>query len=352
MLFMKKLISIILGFILLHACHTEENYTIVPTVIPLQIPSNFPEIEYNLENNPLTEEGVALGKKLFYEGRLASDGIISCGFCHEQASAFTHHGHTISHGIDGNFGFRNAQPIQNLAFFSEFTWDGAAIHLDLQPIIPITSDFEMGETIPSVIQKLNSYPEYRILFKNAFEDAEATPERLLKALSQFMVTMISGNAKYDKVIRKEGNVNFTNLENMGFVIFKNKCASCHSGALFTDKSYRNNGIPFNKKFPEEEGRKRVSGFEDDFYKFRVPSLRNTEMTFPYMHDGRFGTLEDVLDFYTDGMSENGGKIDPLLTKQDGSLGIDLSQEDKIALIAFLKTLTDNTFLNDKRFAEF
>ncbi|WP_298762736.1 cytochrome c peroxidase [uncultured Polaribacter sp.] len=350
---MKNLFLISLGFLLLFSCtKEEEEYVKIPTNINLKIPSNFPDIVYDLSKNPLTEEGVALGKKLFYEGRLASDGIISCGFCHEQASAFTHHGHTTSHGVDGKTGFRNAQPIQNLAFFSEFTWDGAAIHLDLQPIIPITSDFEMNETIPSVISKLSSYKEYDILFSNAFGDAEVTSERLLKALSQFMVTMISGDSKYDKVVRKEENEAFTVKEEKGFQIFNNTCASCHSGALFTDKSYRNNGIPVNPRFPEEEGRKRVSGFAEDFYKFRVPSLRNTEMSFPYMHDGRFGTLEDVLNFYTDGMVENGSEVDPILRKANGNLGIDLTQEDKENVIAFLKTLTDNTFLNDERFAEF
>lgn len=350
---MRTYSLIILGVLLFSSCmNQEEEYVQIPNNINLKIPANFPEMEYDLSKNPLTEQGVALGKMLFYEGRLASDGIISCGFCHEQASAFTHHGHTTSHGVDGKTGFRNAQPIQNLAFFSEFTWDGAAIHLDLQPIIPITSDFEMNETIPSVISKLSSYKEYDSMFSNAFGDKEVTSERILKALSQFMVTMISGDSKYDKVIRKEENAQFTLKEQKGYETFNNKCASCHSGALFTDKSYRNNGIPVNPRFPEEEGRKRVSGFADDFYKFRVPSLRNTEMSLPYMHDGRFGTLEDVLNFYTDGMVENGSTVDPILRKADGSLGIDLTAKEKQHVIAFLKTLTDNTFLNDKRFAEF
>ena len=349
---MKKTVLLFLITSLFFSCSKQDEYITIPKNITLTIPNNFPELEYNLENNPLTEEGVALGKKLFYEGRLSSDGIISCGFCHEQASAFTHHGHTISHGVDGKKGFRNTQPIQNLAFFTEFTWDGAAIHLDLQPIIPITSEVEMNETIPSVLAKLSSYPEYEPLFSNAFGDAEITSERMLKALSQFMITMISGNSKYDKVVRNEGNTTFSNIENKGLKIFKNKCATCHSGALFTDKTYRNNGVPYNTKFPEEEGRKRVSGYESDFYKFRVPSLRNVALSFPYMHDGRFGTLEDVLNFYSDGMTENGGIVDPLLVKKDGSLGIDLTSDEKTALIAFLNTLTDNTFLNDERFAEY
>lgn len=349
---MKKIILFFLAICTLISCDKEDVYTAVPNYIDLQIPSNFPDLEYDLSKNPLTNEGVALGKKLFYEGRLASDNIIACGFCHEQASAFTHHGHTVSHGVDGATGFRNTQPIQNLAFFTEFTWDGAAIHLDLQPIIPITSEVEMNETIPSVLAKLSSYAEYEQLFTNAFGDAEVTSERMLKALSQFMITMISSNSKYDKVVRNEENATFTTEESKGLEIFNNKCATCHSGALFTDKTYRNNGVPYNTKFPEEEGRKRVSGYESDFYKFRVPSLRNVALSFPYMHDGRFGTLEDVLNFYSNGMTENGGIVDPLLVKNDGSLGIDLTSDEKTALITFLNTLTDNTFINDERFAEY
>ncbi len=350
---MKQILFILIGLSLISSCREEEVYVPVPTPVDLEIPTNFPDVEYNFENNTLTEEGIALGKKLFYEGRLAKDNIIACGFCHEQASAFTHHGHRISHGVDGNEGFRNTQPIQNLAFFSEFTWDGAAIHLDLQPIVPITSDFEMGETLPSVVKKIAAESEYSTLFRNAFGDEEVTSERILKALSQFMLSVISSNSKYDKVVRNEENTSFTEKEAKGFQLFKNNCASCHSGALFTDKTYRNNGIPINPKFAaDEEGRKRVTGAAEDFYKFRVPSLRNIAVTFPYMHDGRFRTLESVLDFYTDGMTENGGGIDPLLIKADGSFGIDLTEIEKAQIIAFLQTLTDYEFLNDKRFAEF
>lgn len=350
---MKTAIYILASFFIFSSCSQEEEYIVIPTPVSLEIPSNFPDVAYNFENNALTEEGIALGKKLFYEGKLAKDNVISCGFCHEQNSGFTHHGHTISHGIDGNEGFRNTQPTQNLAFFTEFGWDGASIHLELQPIIPITSEFEMGETLTSVVDKLAAESEYSSLFSNAFGDDEVTSERILKALAQFMVTKISANSKYDKVVRQEENTSFTTIEAKGFQLFNNKCASCHSGALFTDKTYRNNGIPVNPKFAEdEEGRKRVTGLEEDFYKFRVPSLRNIAVTFPYMHDGRFGTLENVLDFYADGMTENGGIVDTSLRKEDGSLGIALSETDKEAIIAFLKTLTDNTFLNDKRFAEF
>ncbi|WP_298534485.1 cytochrome c peroxidase [uncultured Algibacter sp.] len=351
---MKKTILIIAFICSLWSCSDDDNEAYIPGPMALEVeqPSNFPEIKYALEANTPTDAGFELGKKLFYEGNLSSSGIISCGFCHEQASAFTHHGHTISHGENGLEGFRNTQPIQNLAFFDEFTWDGAAIHLDLQPIIPITAEVEMNETIPSVLEKLENLPEYPQLFEKAFGTTEINSERMLKALSQFMVMMVSANSKYDKVMRQEEGEPFTSLEQTGLTLFKSKCASCHATDLFSDQSYRNNGIPYNPKHIEEKGRQRVSGYESDFYKFRVPSLRNIEMTFPYMHDGRFGTLEAVLNFYSDGMVENGGEVDEQLKKADGSLGIHLNTNEKEAIIAFLKTLTDNEFLNDKRFAEF
>ncbi|MDC6364434.1 MULTISPECIES: cytochrome-c peroxidase [Flavobacteriaceae] len=334
------------------ACNndTEVVYT-EPTPVELSIPSNFPEVLYDFESNPLTEEGIALGKALFYEGALSSTGIVSCGFCHEQTSAFTHHGHTISHGVNGHEGTRNAQPLHNLAFYEEFTWDGAAIHLDLQPIIPITSEVEMNETIPNVLSKLGADDKYPDMFFKAFGDEEINSERMLKALSQFMLTLVSGNSKYDKYVRSEEEGSLTQQEMAGMQTFKQKCTTCHKGELFTDQSYRNNGLPLNSKYPDEEGRKRVTGYEQDFYKFKVPDLRNVELSFPYMHDGRFGSLEAVLNFYTDGMVDN-GNVDASLKKEDGTFGITLTEEEKENIISFLKTLTDNEFINDKRFSEY
>ncbi len=340
-----------LGILGLACSEDTAEYTAVPTPVALEIPANFPTPKYNFEANPLTEEGIALGKALFYDGQLSSTGVVSCGFCHEQAFSFTHHGHTISHGVNGLEGSRNAQPLHNLAFAKEFNWDGAAIHLDLQPIIPITAEVEMDETIPNVLSKLKASPEYPKLFCAAFGTDSITSEYMLKALSQFMLQMVSGNSKYDKYSRGEEGVTLTTTELAGEKLFASKCASCHAGSLFTDQSYRNNGLPFNTRFPEEKGRMRVTGYEDDFYKFKVPSLRNVAVSFPYMHDGRFGTLEAVLDFYASGMVAN-GNVDPSLVKEDGSLGIALTETEKIELIQFLKTLTDNEFLQDPRFAEF
>ncbi|MDH7446274.1 cytochrome-c peroxidase [Aquimarina sp. 2201CG14-23] len=314
------------------------------------IPSNFPEPSYNVTLNPPTEKGFELGKKLFYDGRLSSDGVISCGFCHIQDFAFTHHTHIVSHGVNGALGTRNAQPLHNLAFMKEFTWDGAAIHLDLQPIIPITAEVEMNESFSGIIKKLEEQPEYVTLFSEAFEDQKINSENLLKALSQFMIMMISSNSKYDKIERDEGSV-FTTDESAGFELFKSKCASCHSGTLFTDQSYRNNGLSIDPQY-NDIGRNRVTGLTSDLYKFKVPTLRNIELTFPYMHDGRLKTLMDVLDHYSDGMVDS-ETLDPVFKNPDGTtLGIALTDEEKQQIISFLKTLTDDDFVNDNRFSEF
>ncbi|WP_313791520.1 cytochrome-c peroxidase [Lacinutrix neustonica] len=310
----------------------------------------FRETTYNLENNPLTEAGFELGKKLFYEGKLSSNNAIACAFCHEQAFAFTHHGHNLSHGVNGGIGFRNAQPIQNLAYQSTFMWDGAATHLDLQPIIPITSALEMGESLSHVIEKLSSDLYYQEQFERAFDDGEINTENMLKALSQFMLMMVSSNSKYDKFIRNEDDTTLSSLELDGLSTFETKCAGCHATDLFTDQEFRNNGLSINPQL-NDKGRFNVGNNPNDLYKFRVPSLRNIEVSYPYMHDGRFATIEAVLEFYNSGITDN-GNVDSILQKRDGTYGITLSNYEKESLTAFLKTLTDYEFLNDERFAEF
>lgn len=312
-------------------------------------PSNFPPMVYNVDENPPTQFGFELGKKLFYDGRLSANGFISCGFCHEQRFSFTHHGHQFSHGIDDKEGTRNTPSIANMAFFSEFAWDGATNHLDLFPIIPITNDVEMGETMTGVLQKLQADSEYKKAFDAAFEEGGINHENFLKALAQFMVMMVSYNSKYDKYVRHEDGGSLTDQELKGLSIFQQKCASCHTTNLFSDGSFRNNGLPPNPIL-NDLGRAEVSGSTSDNYKFKVPSLRNVALTAPYMHDGRFGSLESVLNFYQNGVQDS-PTLDPLLKTEDG-LGILLNNSEKQALIAFLGTLTDNEFIADKRFAEY
>ena len=327
----------------------DDSMMVTNPLLDFTVPSNFPDATYSIAQNPPTEKGFELGKKLFYDGQLASDGVVSCGFCHIQSFAFTHHTHITSHGVDGQIGTRNAQPLHNLAFMNEFTWDGAATFLDTQPIIPITSDVEMNETVSNVISKLAADDEYPTLFAEAFGSEGVNADRLFKALSQFMVMMVSANSKFDKLERGEA-VTFTDQENAGRAVFDTKCASCHAGSLQTDQSYRNNGLPMNPAF-NDIGRERVTGLPSDHRKFKVPSLRNIEATFPYMHDGRLATLEDVLNFYTDGMVDS-PTLDEQFRRPDGTFGLDITPEEKIQLIAFLKTLTDNDFIEDRRFAEF
>lgn len=346
---MKRLLYTLAIFSMFSCSKDDGEYIELNKDLEVNIPANFPPIAYDLSANPPTEKGFELGKKLFYDGNLSANGFISCGFCHEQRFAFTHHGHQFSHGIDDKEGIRNAPAIQNMAFLKEFAWDGATAHLDLFPIIPITNEVEMGETMSSVLNKLKGDSDYQYLFAEAFENGEVNNENFLKALSQFMVMMISADSKYDKHVRGEAGGNFTEIESQGLAVFENKCARCHATDLFTDNNFRNNGLPPNPNI-NDLGRAEVSGSAADNYKFKVPSLRNVAVTAPYMHDGRFGSLESVLNFYSHGVQDS-ETLDPQL-KQNNSLGIELSEEDKTALIAFLNTLTDDNFLNDERFAEY
>ncbi len=319
----------------------------VNPAVEVKAPPHFPPMVYDLSKNPVTQAGFELGRALFYEGALARDGMVSCGFCHQQSAGFTHHGHDLSHGVDDRLGKRNALPIQNLAFYHDLMWDGGIHDLDLQPLAPIENPVEMDESMPNVLKKLREHPNYPRMFQRAFGTPEITGERLLKALSQFMVAMVSANSRYDKYLR--GEEKLTRDELRGLQLFKEKgCENCHSGGLFTDQTYRNNGLSL--EFNQDLGRYEITLNEQDKYKFRVPSLRNVEVTRPYMHDGRFRNLEMVLDHYAEGM-EDTPTLDPLFKRPDGRRGIPMTAEEKRLIIAFLKTLTDEEFLTDKRFSE-
>lgn len=343
----KHLLLLILP--LLWSCEKDENEVYQNIPIVFEVPSNFPEPVYNFTNNQLTEKGFELGKKLFYDGRLASDGIVSCGFCHEQATAFTHHGHTFSHGVDDAIGTRNTPSLQNLAYQNIFMFDGSVSHLDLQAVVPFTSPIEMNGDFTKAIQMMKNDSEYQRLFRLAFSDGKINSENILKAFGQFMVSITSSNSRFDKYRRNETGGQLSDSELTGYAVFNSKCASCHATDLMTDNSFRNNGLAVNSII-NDVGRYRVTELVSDLYKFKVPSLRNIEKTAPYMHDGRFGSLESVLNHYNSGIV-NSATLDPILN-QNGKLGIPLSDSEKTQLIAFLKTLTDYQYLTDKRFSEF
>jgi cytochrome c peroxidase len=271
---------------------------------------------------------------------LSRDNTISCSECHNQSYAFTHHGHDVSHGVDNRVGTRNAQPIQNMAWQKEFFWDGGVGDLDLFSVAPIENPLEMDERLGNVLTKLRASTKYPALFKKAYGSTEITSQKFLKALSQFMVSLVSANSRYDKFIRKEGVI-LTVEEQEGLNLFKQKCSSCHAGELFSDQSYRNNGL--NIQGSKDEGRFLITENPTDRFKFKVPSLRNVEVTAPYMHDGRFYTLEEVLRHYSVGIKQS-PTVDPLVKN-----GIALSAVEQSKLIAFLKTLTDREFLTNPKF---
>jgi cytochrome c peroxidase len=313
----------------------------------LPLPGNFPEPVYDLKQNPVTEKGFALGKKLFYDGNLSSNGIVSCGFCHQQPSAFTQHGHVVSHGVNDRLGRRNTLAISNVLWMKTFFWDGGVNHLDFVPLNALENPTEMDESLAHVLEKLNQSDKYRTAFREAFQVEEIKSAEFLNALSQFMVTLISANSRYDKYIRNEGE-QLSAQEVSGLRLFRQNCGGCHATDLFTDGSYRNNGI--SRDFRFDKGREEITLNPADRGKFKVPSLRNVEYTDPYMHTGELATLEEVLDHYSSGIRES-ETLDPLLRMQ-AKPGITLIEQEKKDIIAFLKTLTDREFLDDPRFAEY
>ncbi|WP_126974296.1 cytochrome-c peroxidase [Gynurincola endophyticus] len=339
----KKQYTIILAFItIVIACNKDVTEEFFAGFIK---PAHFPDPVYRFADNPVTKEGFELGRKLFYEPRLSRNNTITCGSCHIQSSAFTQHGHDVSHGIDDRLGRRNSLPIMNLAWIPNYMWDGGIFDLDLQPIAPITAHEEMDETVANIISKLQVHPEYPKLFKNAFGSETITTAAFMKALSQFMLMCISSNSKYDSV--KTGRTSFTVEEAQGYTIVQQKCAGCHAEPLFTDNSFRNNGIGIGAN--DDMGRYEVTLNENDKYRFRVPSLRNLAYTAPYMHDGRFYTLDAVIDHYSFTVQET-QNLDPLL-KQNNEPGIPLTSDEKKKIKAFLNTLNDKVFVTDKLTAE-
>jgi cytochrome c peroxidase len=319
---------------------TKKNGAVTP--MRFDIPKGFPAPQYKFQNNPLTKEGFALGRKLFYDGRLSQDGNFPCASCHQQFAAFATYEHRLSHGFNNQFSFRNAPGLFNIAWQKELHWDGGINHIEVQPLAPITDPHEMADNLNNIIVKLKKDPQYKKMFTAAFGDALINSQRILKALAQFTGTMISANAKYDKV--KKGNAVFNQYEQKGYDIFRQKCASCHQEPLFTDLSYRNTGLEVDTTL-FDYGRMRITGKKEDSLKFKVPSLRNVYLTFPYGHDGRFSTISDVLDHYSSGVVSS-STVDPLLKN-----GIALTDNDKFYLISFLGTLTDSSFVEDKRFSQ-
>jgi cytochrome c peroxidase len=305
------------------------------------IPKNWPAPVYQFEKNKLTKEKILLGRVLFYDPILSKDSTISCNSCHSPFSAFTHVDHALSHGIHDSVGTRNSPALMNLAWQKHFMWDGAINNLDMQSLAPISHPAEMASSLNEVVVKLNRSNLYKKLFFRAYNDSVATGEHTLKAIAQFMLTLVSSNSKYDKVMNKKAE--FTVQEQNGYQIFKSNCAACHTEPLFTNGEFANNGIGLDTIL-NDIGRMKVTQKKEDAYKFKVPTLRNIEFSYPYMHDGRFKKLKDVLNHYTNGIK----KSETLDAKLQN--GIILTSNEKVDLMAFLLTLSDKEFLFDAQFS--
>ncbi|MBM3416189.1 MAG: cytochrome-c peroxidase [Bacteroidetes bacterium] len=324
---------------LLGSCRKEQK-TNGLQLLQQEVPAGFPSPAYTFHDNPLTQEGFELGRKLFYDNRLSIDGSISCASCHQQIAGFGTFEHDRSHGVFDSHTLRNASVLFNLAWNKAFHWDGEFGKLQDAVAQPINGHIEMGETFQGVIAKLERDDEYRKAFKNVFGSPFIRPEYILKALSQFTGYLVSANSKYDKV--KRGEAGFTTQELNGYNIYKASCATCHPEPLFTDYSYRNIGLPVDN-FLDDFGRMRITGKKEDSLKFKVPTLRNCNISSNYMHDGRFNTLQQCINHYRNGVQQS-ATLDPLLAN-----GITLTNAEINDLFQFLKTLTDSTFLRDTRF---
>ncbi len=300
------------------------------------LPRNFPAPVYA----PVpAREAFELGRQLFYDRRLAHDGTVSCASCHRQATAFASP-ERISPGVGGRRGRRNAPALQNLRWKHTFFADGGPKNLETLPLAPLTNPLEMGATLPSVLAKLNADPVYVRQFARAYGPGPITSYQLLRALAQFTAALISASSRYDRYVRHEAGGTLTAQELRGRALLQRKCSSCHATDLFTDDSFRNNGL--SRSFPLDSGRVAITFLPADRGRFKVPSLRNCALTAPYMHDGRFATLAQVLAHYDHGLVDS-PTLDPVLRQPNGRLGIPLTAKEQRELLAFLRTLTDSAF---------
>jgi cytochrome c peroxidase len=323
----------------------------LPPVKPIDLPAKFTPYRFTMSrtfpvpdlprDNPLIVERVSLGDKLFHDPRLSRDGSISCASCHHADAAFTD-GLKVSRGIEGRSGDRNAMPLFNLAWKREFFWDGRAKSLRGQVLMPIQDHREMDETLEKVCEKLAASPEDVRLFGQAFGSPGITAEKVSLALEQYLLTLSARDSRFDRAF--VGKATLSEEEKRGFEVFMTEseprtgqlgadCFHCHGGALFTDQQFHDNGLE-----GDAVGRAKVTGSASDQGKFATPSLRNVALTAPYMHDGRFATLEEVVEHYSTGIHRR-PTLDPNLAKHPET-GLHLTDPDKAALVAFLKTLTD------------
>lgn len=340
-LYLKLTFALVL-VLALYACKKKDNKiedsdALTPYV--LKIPAGFPPMQIPA-NNPMTVEGVALGKLLFNDPILSGDNTQSCATCHLRKFAFTDSSNRFSKGIQGLLGPRNSMPLYNLGWATEFFWDGGAANLESQVVGPIQNPLEMHQNLADVIVELNAHPTYPALFKKVFGGDIINTSMLMRAIAQFERTLISGNSKYDLYVQGKATLNASELNGLNLFTDMNKgdCNHCHVlGSTFSDFEYRNTGLD---SIAIDKGRELITLKPMDRGKFKTPSLRNIAATAPYMHDGRFNTLEECIEHYNTGykFAQN---LDPIL---EHSIKGRLSASEVQDIVAFLHTLTDDDFL--------
>ena len=325
----------------LGACKKEQS-TKGLHALTLEIPDGFPAPVNQFENNPLSQEGFELGRKLFYDGRLSIDNLHPCSSCHNQVAAFGTFEHDRSHGVFNSHTLRNAPVLFNLAWSPAFHWDQEFSSLENEAAQPINGHIEMGESWAGVINKIKDDKEYQDLFRKVFRSPFIQPEFIVKALAQFTGYMVSANSKYDRY--KKGTATFSAAEERGYQLYKANCATCHPEPLFTDFKLHNIGLPVDNSL-KDYGRMRITGKKEDSLKFKTPTLRNNDVSSNYMHDGRFNTPLQCINHYRNNVQAS-PTLDPLLVG-----GISLTNAEANDLTIFLRTLTDSAFIKDPRFRE-
>lgn len=347
----------ITGCIAAVVCLSATGLQVCDTLTPLKInyPAYFGNRTFIPADNPTTEQGVHLGRMLFYETALSINNKISCATCHKQELAFTD-GKVFSTGVDGTLQPRNTMSLANLLWVRNFFWDGRAAGLEKQAVTPLSSPHEMGQSLAVSADKLKQKKRYAALFNNAFGSDSITGEKIVKALAQFERTLVSANSRYDQYL--QGRYEPTASERNGIALFYANaepakkipgagCGHCHGGPKTYIELFQNNGLD---SLPKDAGREMVTGQAYDRGRFRVVTLRNIALTAPYMHDGRFKTLEEVLDHYNEHI-QAGVTLSPFLQQNSNGRGMELTIQQKKDLIAFLHLLTDSSFITDQRFSD-
>ncbi len=314
----------------------------------------FPEMPINPENIP-TYEGVELGRYLFYDPILSKNQKISCSSCHKQEHAFSDSPNNLSTGFNGNQSKRNTPPLFNLAWYEKLFWDGRVVSIEDQVFLPVADHLEMNLNWKIAEKRINKNPFYVKKFKLAFGDTQIDSTLIAKAIAQFERTLISNNSRYDMALR--GEIYLTEEEFAGFTLMndqsKGSCLQCHttdSDALGTKGTFSNNGLEDIKSLEnyKDEGLGGAINKTEYVGHFKIPSLRNISVTGPYMHDGRFNTLEEVIDFYSEGVHLSPNVDSKLIFAKNG--GAHLTDEEKRQVLAFLETLTDSVFLTNPDFS--